>query len=215
MIGGVLEKQQELRDGRCEAGALCYGLGCYAIVTFRAAYRQRPRQRDADHPRRGGRERYAGLDGRRRECHLQSSRGGRLRQISYRDRPRPLSIRAMECGNEGAANDPRSYDPTSPAYKQAAALAQGVFRGVIQDQTGGATHYYAPAAQALNNGLVGQERIADSRTGRHLAPMRMSWVRRLITPGMPAFLETTAQGRLDCNSTASKSRSFPSGSPLH
>jgi hypothetical protein len=121
----------------------------------------------------------------------------------------------MECGNEGAANDPRSYDPTSPAYKQAAALAQGVFRGVIQDQTGGATHYYAPAAQALNNGLVGQERIADSRTGRHLAPMRMSWVRRLITPGMPAFLETTAQGRLDCNSTASKSRSFPSGSPLH
>jgi hypothetical protein len=30
----------------------------------------------------------------------------------------------------------------------AAALAQGVFRGVIQDQTGGATHFFAPAAQA-------------------------------------------------------------------
>jgi spore germination cell wall hydrolase CwlJ-like protein len=39
-------------------------------------------------------------------------------------------------------------DPKSSAYRQAAALAQGVFRGVIQDQTGGATHFFAPAAQA-------------------------------------------------------------------
>jgi spore germination cell wall hydrolase CwlJ-like protein len=38
-------------------------------------------------------------------------------------------------------------DPKSSAYRQAAALAQGVFRGVIQDQTGGATHFFAPVAQ--------------------------------------------------------------------
>jgi hypothetical protein len=39
-------------------------------------------------------------------------------------------------------------DSKSPAYQQAAAIAQGVFRGVVQDQTGGATHFFAPAAQA-------------------------------------------------------------------
>ena len=33
--------------------------------------------------------------------------------------------------------------PSDAAYRQAAALAQGVFRGVIQDQTGGATHFFA------------------------------------------------------------------------
>jgi spore germination cell wall hydrolase CwlJ-like protein len=48
--------------------------------------------------------------------------------------------------NSGSDNDPRRFQADSPAYKQAQALAQGVFSGVIQDQTGGATHYYAPAA---------------------------------------------------------------------
>jgi spore germination cell wall hydrolase CwlJ-like protein len=43
------------------------------------------------------------------------------------------------------------FQADSPAYKQAQALAQGVFNGTIQDQTNGATHYYAPAAQAQNN----------------------------------------------------------------
>ena len=40
------------------------------------------------------------------------------------------------------------FQADSPAYKQAQALAQGVFNGTIQDQTNGATHFFAPAAQA-------------------------------------------------------------------
>jgi spore germination cell wall hydrolase CwlJ-like protein len=48
----------------------------------------------------------------------------------------------------GGTGPALTADPKSPAYRQAAALAQGVFRGVIQDQTGGATHFFAPAAQA-------------------------------------------------------------------
>jgi hypothetical protein len=40
-----------------------------------------------------------------------------------------------------------AFPLTARPIRQAAALAQG--DGVIQDQTGGATHFFAPAAQAL------------------------------------------------------------------
>jgi N-acetylmuramoyl-L-alanine amidase len=56
---------------------------------------------------------------------------------------KPYAYTPWNKGNEGAPNDPRGYSADSPAYKQAQALAQGVFGGSVQDQTGGATHYFA------------------------------------------------------------------------
>ena len=41
----------------------------------------------------------------------------------------PYQFTPWNKGSEGVPNDSRSYDPASPAYKQAAALAQGVFNG--------------------------------------------------------------------------------------
>lgn len=49
---------------------------------------------------------------------------------------------------KGKPNDPLSYAPGSPKYEQAAQIVDGVFSGAIKDPTGGATHFYAPAAQA-------------------------------------------------------------------
>jgi spore germination cell wall hydrolase CwlJ-like protein len=49
----------------------------------------------------------------------------------------------FEPWSPGSGNDPSRFDAKSPAYRQAAALAQGVFGGVIQDQTGGATRFFA------------------------------------------------------------------------
>jgi len=49
---------------------------------------------------------------------------------------------------KGKANDPLSYSPTDPKYQQAARIVDGVFSGVLKDPTGGATHFYAPKAQA-------------------------------------------------------------------
>jgi hypothetical protein len=54
----------------------------------------------------------------------------------------------FEPWNPNSGNDPSRFDQNSPAYKQAAALAQGVFSGVVNDPTAGATHFFAPAAQA-------------------------------------------------------------------
>lgn len=41
-----------------------------------------------------------------------------------------------------------SYAPTSPAYKNAAQIVDGVIAGKAPDPTNGATHFYAPVAQA-------------------------------------------------------------------
>lgn len=49
---------------------------------------------------------------------------------------------------KGKANDPLAYSPGSPAYERAAQIVDGVFSGAIKDPTSGATHFYAPAAQA-------------------------------------------------------------------
>jgi spore germination cell wall hydrolase CwlJ-like protein len=54
----------------------------------------------------------------------------------------------FEAWNPPSGEGPERFDEKSPAYKQAATLAQGVFNGIIQDQTHGATHFVAPAAQA-------------------------------------------------------------------
>jgi spore germination cell wall hydrolase CwlJ-like protein len=55
----------------------------------------------------------------------------------------------FEPWNPGSGNDPRRFPADSPAYKQAQALAQGVFNGTIQDQTNGATHFVAPASPRI------------------------------------------------------------------
>jgi len=48
----------------------------------------------------------------------------------------------------GGTGPALTASPSDASYKQAQALAQGVFTGVVADQTNGATHFYAPAAQA-------------------------------------------------------------------
>ncbi|MFZ3328922.1 MAG: hypothetical protein WA231_24980, partial [Methylocella sp.] len=64
----------------------------------------------------------------------------------------------------------------SPACRQAAALAQGVFNGVIQDQTGGPTHFFAPVAQhAIGRDVpkwASGDALAEGRysLGRHCLP---------------------------------------------
>lgn len=48
-------------------------------------------------------------------------------------------------GGPGGRNDPMGIDPNSPRYQQAQQALAAAVRG---DVTGGATHFYAPAAQA-------------------------------------------------------------------
>jgi hypothetical protein len=50
--------------------------------------------------------------------------------------------------NTGKPNDPTRIDPTSTRYAMAKNILQGVATGAIPDPTGGATHFYAPRAQA-------------------------------------------------------------------
>ena len=63
----------------------------------------------------------------------------------------------FEAWNPPSGSGPAlTADAKSPAYQQAAALAQGVFRGVVSDPTGGATHFFAPVAQhALGRDAAG------------------------------------------------------------
>jgi hypothetical protein len=46
------------------------------------------------------------------------------------------------------SNELRSIDPNSAEYKKAAAVVDDVLSGRVPDPTGGATHFYAPVAQA-------------------------------------------------------------------
>lgn len=48
----------------------------------------------------------------------------------------------------GTNNDPARYSTYSPEYQQAARIVSGVMAGQIPDITNGATHFYAPVAQA-------------------------------------------------------------------
>jgi Cell Wall Hydrolase len=68
----------------------------------------------------------------------------------------------FEPWNPGSGNDPRRFPADSPAYKQAEALAQGVFSGVVPDSTNGATHFFAPVAQySLGRGKPSWTRGTD------------------------------------------------------
>jgi len=48
----------------------------------------------------------------------------------------------------GGTGPALTADPSDASYKQAQALAQGVFSGVVGDATGGATHFFSPGGQA-------------------------------------------------------------------
>jgi len=48
----------------------------------------------------------------------------------------------------GKPNDPMGYAPTDPGYQRAAKIVDAVFSGALPDPTRGATHFYAPKAQA-------------------------------------------------------------------
>jgi len=62
-----------------------------------------------------------------------------------------------------------SLDPNSPEYKQLAALVEPVLRGQAADPTGGATHFYAPKAQAA----LGRKAPSwDDGTGRDIGNHR-------------------------------------------
>ena len=58
----------------------------------------------------------------------------------------------FEPWNPGSGNDPRRFGADSPAYKQAQALAQGVFNGTVQDQTLGSTYLSHRAGKQRNTG---------------------------------------------------------------
>lgn len=51
-------------------------------------------------------------------------------------------------GTPATAQRLMSYAPTSPTYQRVSQILAPVFAGRDQDPTGGATHFYAPAAQA-------------------------------------------------------------------
>ncbi|WP_264051677.1 cell wall hydrolase [Methylobacterium flocculans] len=54
----------------------------------------------------------------------------------------------FEPWNPDSGNDPRRFKVDSPEYQAAAKLVIPVLRGEVADPTGGATHFYAPKAQA-------------------------------------------------------------------
>ena len=48
----------------------------------------------------------------------------------------------------GHENDPARFHPSDPAYQEAGKIVDAVMTGQLRDPTGGATHFYAPVAQA-------------------------------------------------------------------
>jgi len=62
-----------------------------------------------------------------------------------------------------------SLDPSSPEYKQLAAIVEPALKGQLADPTGGATHFYAPKAQAA----LGRSAPSwDDGTGRDIGNHR-------------------------------------------
>jgi len=62
-----------------------------------------------------------------------------------------------------------SLDPNSPEYKQLAAIVEPALKGQLADPTGGATHFYAPKAQAA----LGRSAPSwDDGTGRDIGNHR-------------------------------------------
>ena len=59
-----------------------------------------------------------------------------------------LKPNQFEPWNPGSGNDPRRFDPQSPQYQEAYKTVLPVLTGQADDPTGGATHFYAPKAQA-------------------------------------------------------------------
>lgn len=59
-----------------------------------------------------------------------------------------LKPNQFEPWNPDSGNDPRRFKPDSPEYKAARDAVLPVLRGEAPDPTGGATHFYAPRAQA-------------------------------------------------------------------
>lgn len=69
----------------------------------------------------------------------------------------------------GAKNDPTRFDRKSDAYAAAARIVDGVFGGGLADPTGGATHFYAPVAQAeLGRNAPSWAKGPSKRIGGHM-----------------------------------------------
>ena len=54
----------------------------------------------------------------------------------------------FEPWNPNSGNDPTRFSPQDPGYQRAAAIAQGMWKGVVADPTNGATHFVSPGGQA-------------------------------------------------------------------
>jgi hypothetical protein len=80
-----------------------------------------------------------------------------------------LKPNQFEPWNPGSGNDPRRFDPKSPEYQAAYKTILPVLTGQADDPTGGATHFYAPAAQAK---LGRSKPDWDNGTGRDLGGHR-------------------------------------------
>lgn len=59
-----------------------------------------------------------------------------------------LAKNQFEPWNKGSGNDPRRFNPESPSYKRAAFVFDAIQSGKLPSLTKGATHFYAPKAQA-------------------------------------------------------------------
>jgi spore germination cell wall hydrolase CwlJ-like protein len=127
----------------------------------------------------------------------------------------PNQFMPWNAGREGAPNDPRSYQADTPAYKQAQALAQGVFNGTVQDQTGGATNYYAPKAQAQNNASDPAHNPLVPGFAKGADPLAIIGPHHFFAPNGPVTAEQIAGlgGSPSAQSPAAQGSSGPGTAP--
>ncbi len=100
----------------------------------------------------------------------------------------------------GHENDPARFHPSDPAYQEAGKIVDAVMTGQLRDPTGGATHFYAPVAQAQ---LAQQD-------GRALTP---SWAKGPhVQIGGHMFFSPDDPNGLDLSQSFGKGGQKPGGS---
>ena len=113
-----------------------------------------------------------------------------------------LKPNQFEPWNPGSGNDPRRFDPKSPEYQAAYKTILPVLTGQADDPTGGATHFYAPKAQAA----LGRAAPSwDNGKGRDLGGHRFfnlpyggggkHGTGTKVASADPSFVPTTPEGR--------------------
>jgi hypothetical protein len=125
---------------------------------------------------------------------LNRAQAGRYGGKSVRDVV--LAKNQFEPWSPGSGNDPRRFDAKSEAYQRAAGLLDGARFGVIPDVTNGATHFYAPKAQA--------------ELGRN-TPKWAEGQQQLASFGGHAFYAPEGKVNYDPNATTTPRSAMPNG----